>query len=336
MGAVQRMDGFTRYALAIQYNGASFFGFVRQPRQKASMASNVTNADAFPTVEGFIRDALSKLVGDDNFQNLQVSSRTDRGVHAIKNTMHVDLRPRNRKAGPWNTKALHHGINHFLTQQGKSKALGAMNQTRILSVQNAPLTMKNVFYNGTQQNGPEEIDWCARFSATSRTYVYRILESDNTFAVPFEWDRSWRLENEKPLDVDAMNQAAQYLIGTHDVSSFRGPSCLRSSPIATMNHFSVTPHPYGFSAELGLSGIVSASSSSGSNERLILVKISGKSFVYRQVRNLVGCLVQVGRGKLNPMDVKRILETRDRRAAPAMAPASGLFLVDVEHGDFKI
>lgn len=336
MGAVQRIDGFARYALAIQYNGTSFFGFVRQPRQKASLVSNVANANAFPTVEGHIRDALSKLLGDDNFQNLQVSSRTDRGVHAIKNTMHVDVRPRNRKATPWDATTLHHGINHFLVQQGKSKALGAMNQTRILAVRQAPLTMKNIFYNGTQQNGPEEIDWCARFSATSRTYVYRILESDNTFAVPFEWDRSWRIENEKPLDVDAMNQAAQYLVGTHDVSSFRGPSCVRSSPIATMTHVSVTPHPYGFAAELGLSGTAFAPSNSERSQRLTLVKISGESFVYRQVRNLVGCLVEVGRGKLDPMDVKQILETRDRRVAPAMAPASGLFLVDVEHGDFKI
>ena len=278
MGALQRIDGFTRYALAIQYKGTSFFGFVRQPRQKASLAPNVTNANAFPTVEGYIREALSKLVGDQNFQNLQVSSRTDRGVHAIKNTMHVDVRPRNRKADPWDTKTLHHGINHYLVQQGKSKALGAMNETRILAVRKAPLTMKNIFYNGTQQNGPEEIDWCARFSATSRKYVYRILESDRTFAVPFEWDRSWRIENKKPLDVDAMNQAAQYLIGTHDVSSFRGPSCVRSSPIATMTHISVIPHPYGFAAELGVPGTVLATSSSESNQRLTLVKVSGESF----------------------------------------------------------
>ena len=336
MGAVRRIDGFVRYALAVQYNGASFFGFVRQPRQKATMASNVvaTNAHcALPTVEGCIRGALSNLVGDENFENLQVSSRTDRGVHAITNTMHVDVRPRNGNADPWDARILHRGINHFLIQQGMRESEASMNQTRILAVRNAPLRMKNIFYNGTEQNGPEEIDWCARFSATSRTYVYRIIQTDNTFAAPFEWDRSWRIENEKALDVDAMDQAARYLIGTHDVSSFRGPSCVRASPIAIMNHISVTSHPYGFA---GMFDTVLAPSSYENNQQLILVKISGKSFVYRQVRNIVGCLVEVGRGTLDPADVEEILQTRSRSAAPTMAPAPGLFLVDVEHGDFKL
>ena len=335
MGAVRRIDGFVRYALVVQYNGASFYGFVRQPSQKATTGSNATNARLFPTVEGCIRGALSKLVGEDNFENLQVSSRTDRGVHAIKNTMHVDVRPRKKNANPWDTKCLHNGINHFLVQQGILKTQEAMNQTRILAVRNAPQLMKNIFYNGTEQNGPEEIDWCARFSATSRTYVYRILQSDNSFSMPFEWDRSWRIENEKPLDVDAMNNAAQYLVGTHDMSSFRGPSCVRASPVAVVNHVSVTWHPYGF-ADMFSSVHAPSNGSYEDNQRLILVKVSGKSFVYRQVRNMVGCLVEVGQGKLDPMDVKRILETRDRRAAPTMAPAHGLFLSDVEHGDFKL
>jgi tRNA pseudouridine38-40 synthase len=103
-----------------------------------------------------------------------------------------------------------------------------------------------------------------------------------------------------------------------------------------MKDFSVSSQPYGFSEELGMFGSVMESSNHENNERLVLIKVSGKSFVYRQVRNMVGCLVEVGRGNLDPEDVKHILETRDRRIAPAMAPSSGLFLVDVEHGQFKI
>mmetsp|Transcript_11590 Transcript_11590/g.15461 ORF Transcript_11590/g.15461 Transcript_11590/m.15461 type:complete len:106 (-) Transcript_11590:264-581(-) len=68
---------------------------------------------------------------------------------------------------------------------------------------------------------------------------------------------------------------------------------------------------------------------------LITFTISGDSFVYRQVRNMVGCLVEIGKGKLQPTHVKDLLEKRQRKLAPAMAPAHGLFLVDVEHGDFS-
>ena len=68
---------------------------------------------------------------------------------------------------------------------------------------------------------------------------------------------------------------------------------------------------------------------------LVTIVVTGRSFLYHQVRNVVGCLVEVGRGKLTPEHVKGILEKRDRSCAPGMAPPQGLFLVDVEHGDFR-
>jgi tRNA pseudouridine(38-40) synthase len=68
---------------------------------------------------------------------------------------------------------------------------------------------------------------------------------------------------------------------------------------------------------------------------LVTIIITGKSFLYHQVRNMVACLVDVGRGKLKPDGVKEILEKKDRSCASGMAPAQGLFLVDVEHGGFQ-
>ena len=335
MASVRRLDGFARYALAVQYHGKSFLGFSYQPTQEDTILPDGTDLRGLRTVEGRIREALNTLVGDENFENFQVSSRTDRGVHAIKNSCHVDIRPRQSSSDPWDTRSLHDGINFYLSRQGMSESGDAMTQMRILAVHNAPLSMKNVFYDGTEKNGPEDMDWNARFSATDRTYVYRILQSNASFGVPFEFDRSWRIAHQKMLNVDAMNEAAQYLIGSQDVSSFRGAKCARHSPIVTMNDVSVTSQPYGLSSALDMSGSMFGSSEKD-NQSLVLVKLSGKSFVYRQVRNMVGCLLEVGREKLSPMDVKRILEERDRTKAPAMAPAHGLFLVDVKHGDFII
>ena len=277
-------------------------------------------------------------MGDGNFENMYVSSRTDRGVHAIKNTFHVDIRPRKRSDSLWDTTQLHTGLNHFLSHQNVSTTSRreTNNQTRIVAVRNAPLTMRNIFFNGTEQNGPEEMDWNARFSATSRTYMYRILQQhSSSLGVPFEWDRAWIMEREKELNVAAMNEAARHLIGTHDVSSFRGTRCKRSSPIVALHDISVTSHPYQISAGLGMLGS-SSDSSMDDRQRLILINVTGKSFVYRQVRNIVGCLVEVGRERLMPIDVKKILEARDRKKAPKTAPAAGLFLVDVKHGDFLL
>jgi tRNA U38,U39,U40 pseudouridine synthase TruA len=87
---------------------------------------------------------------------------------------------------------------------------------------------------------------------------------------------------------------------------------------------------------LGLGSSSSASSSSSSCQSVTIL-FSGNSFLYRQVRNMVSCLVKVGRGQLEPDDVQSILAARKRsQGKPGMAPAHGLFLVDVQHGDCSI
>eukprot|EP00804_Cyclotella_cryptica_P025145 CCRYP_012994-RA/>CCRYP_012994-RA protein AED:0.21 eAED:0.21 QI:0/-1/0/1/-1/1/1/0/78 len=69
--------------------------------------------------------------------------------------------------------------------------------------------------------------------------------------------------------------------------------------------------------------------------QLVTIVISGNSFLYHQVRNMAACLVEVGLGKMNPEDVNSILDKKNRACAPGMAPPQGLFLVDVEHGNFR-
>jgi len=182
-------------------------------------------------------------------------------------------------------------------------------------------------------------------------------QSDCCYSEPFEHDRVWKIHEKertkqtggnvlKSLDIDAMNRAGQHLVGSHDFTSFRGKGCERSSPIVTLEDIWVGQEKYHDSGCGGvLSGVlrrtgdgkksVLPSLRTHKSLRLVTVVITGKSFLYHQVRNIVACLVDVGRGKLKPNDVKDILEKRDRSCAPGMAPAQGLFLVDVEHGGFR-
>mmetsp|Transcript_48305 Transcript_48305/g.71599 ORF Transcript_48305/g.71599 Transcript_48305/m.71599 type:complete len:356 (-) Transcript_48305:87-1154(-) len=349
--AIRRWEGFTRYVLAVQYHGGSHIGFNIQKDEGKNQLRGLRS------VEGRILDALTSLVGNENHENLKVSSRTDRGVHALFNTCHVDIRPRvwNKNhfensvdddvattttgdMSTWDPTTIQRGLNYHLcttiAHRSKKKQSRRSNvlqrgynngdDIRVLAVQPAPKVLINTKY-----------DWHARFSAKTRRYVYRILAShrDNEcFGDPFEWDRSWKV-NGGSLDLISMNKAAQYLIGTHDFSSFRGRGCQRPCPIVTVNDIKLDCHS---DYDLNMTGLNAAADWSYQPQAsLVTVSITGTSFLYRQVRNIVGCLVKVGQGKLSPSNVKDILLAADRRKAPDTAPAHGLFLVDVEHEGFS-
>ena len=371
--SLRRADGFRRYALAVQYHGSSFLGFSHHGNQEDSVLPDGTDLRGYRSVEGRIREALGSIFSGEMWENIQVSSRTDRGVHALKNTFHVDIQGDTETEQHRVLKKLRKGLNHDLARQTTSwsprqspsrsrrnskrshKSAFSMfdeddwrrhsvsDELRILTAKPAPDFMDNPF-SLQDPSQPTQVDWNARFSATQRTYIYRILSFDGTdgeWGVPFEWDRSWRIRGKGyPLNVEAMQQAAHVLEGTLDFSSFRGANCQRRSPIVRMESIQVHSCPYGPAAlwgtnHLGLLNLGSSLSNS-SCPQLVTVSIVGSSFLYRQVRNMVGCLVEVGRGKLQVGDVEKLLHARDRRLAPGMAPAHGLFLVDVQHGNFEI
>jgi tRNA pseudouridine38-40 synthase len=362
--ALRRADGFVRYAVSVQYHGASFLGFTYQKKQEDCILPDGTDLRGFRSVEGRLRDAFEVFVGQEKYEHIQVSSRTDRGVHALKNTFHVDILHEDEKDIIGFPEKLHRALGYHLSvqetsrDQERAKAsrtrrkqqpshafLGdewsrhsSSQELRILSAAKAPEFMVN-HYSEVDRRQPPQVDWNARFSATERTYVYRILHfsGDHEWGAPFEWDRSWRLRGDEPFRVDAVKEAAAYLQGTHDFSSFRASKCQRASPILSMRNIDVHSQPYGESllwgAAGGLLGIGNADEDS--HAQLVTIKFVGNSFAYRQVRNMVGCLAEVGRGRLQPSEVQDILAAKDRVLAPAMAPAHGLFLVDVNHGDFQ-
>lgn len=149
---------------------------------------------------------------------------------------------------------------------------------------------------------PVDDDFHARFDATERRYRY-IIENRRA-QLTFDRDKVWRVA--QALDADKMQRAAQALIGLHDFSTFRDVQCQSNSPVKTLDEI--------------------CAFRSGSR---IELTFRARSFLHRQVRSIVGSLVEVGRGAQSEDWISTILTTRDRKACGPVAPCDGLYLEDV-------
>ncbi len=147
-------------------------------------------------------------------------------------------------------------------------------------------------------------DFHARFSATGRSYFYRILLRRAPAAL--ERGHVWHLPF--PLDAGAMHAAAQELVGHHDFTSFRSTACQAPSPMKTLDELSV----------------------SRAGEE-IHVTAKARSFLHNQVRIMVGTLKLVGEGKWSARDVAKALAAADRTQGGPTAPPDGLYLTEVRY-----
>ena len=145
-------------------------------------------------------------------------------------------------------------------------------------------------------------DFHARFSATERQYLYRI--SNRRPPLTLDQGFAWRVASK--LDAEAMHAAAQSLVGKHDFTTFRDTLCQAQSPVKTLNAISVT--------RMG---------------EEVHVRCRARSFLHRQVRSVVGSLVDVGRGKEKISWMSDILIAADRTACGPVAPSDGLYLTKV-------
>ena len=151
---------------------------------------------------------------------------------------------------------------------------------------------------------PVAADFNARFGALSRTYRYVILNRRQPSALARDracWER-------KPLDIAAMNLAAAALVGEHDFSAFRAASCQAANPIRTVERI-----------------VVSASGP------WITVDIRANAFLQNMVRIVVGSLMRVGRGDVEPAWIARVLVARDRAHRGETAPPQGLYFAHVRY-----
>ena len=147
-------------------------------------------------------------------------------------------------------------------------------------------------------------DFNARFSAISRTYHYYLLVDPVRSAIKYA-RAGWYY---KPLDVDLMNKAGQYLIGEQDFSSFRASDCQAKNPVRNLS---------GFSLE--------------TKGNLIRFEFTANAFLYHMVRNMVGALVYVGNGKITVDEFSALIKLCKRTLAPPTFMPDGLYLVDVKY-----
>ncbi len=160
---------------------------------------------------------------------------------------------------------------------------------------------------------PVDDTFHARTGAIKRSYCYKIT-CDRRGDMILDHNRVWHVSRD--LDIAAMNKAAKYLLGTHDFSTFRAAECQAKSPIKTLDRleFIENKSTMGFGRHLELWA-------------------EARSFLHHQIRNMAGTLSLVGEGKWTPEDVKTALEAKDRTKGGPMAPAAGLYFVNVNYGE---
>jgi tRNA pseudouridine38-40 synthase len=224
--------------------------------------------DNGPSVQGRLASAIKAFSGEDVIP--RGAGRTDAGAHACGQVAHFDL------AKDWAPDKIRDALN----AQVRPDPIG------VLACELAA------------------DDFDARFSATARHYLYRIVNRRSPLAL--DRDRAWQVVHR--LNAKAMHDAAQNLIGHHDFTSFRSAECQAASPEKTLDRL--------------------AASRAGDEIR---IEASARSFLHNQVRSMVGSLKLVGEGKWTAADLKRALDARDRSACGPVAPACGLYLARVDY-----
>ena len=221
-----------------------------------------------PTVQGSLERAITSFCGPNS--GVTAAGRTDAGVHALAQVIHFDVEK------TWPPDVVRNAINAHLVPE----------PIAVLAADEAAAGFH------------------ARFSATTRRYVYRILNRPGPPAL--DTGRVWHIK--KPLDVEAMRLGAKHLVGHHDFTTFRDAECQAKSPMKTLDEVLII----------------------GADER-VEMQFASRSFLHRQVRSMVGTLVEVGAGRWRPEDVAGALDARDRRACGPVAPAQALYLLDVAY-----
>ena len=217
-----------------------------------------------------IQQSLEAAIGayDSTPATVFAAGRTDAGVHALRQTVHADI------ARDGDALTVQKAVNFYL----KSEPISVLEVVDV------------------------DGDFHARFSATSRKYLYRIL---NRAAPPaLDVRRVWHAP--RKMNARAMNRAAQHLVGHHDFTTFRSSHCQAASPVKTLDRLVVARQ--------------------GGEIR---ITAEARSFLHNQVRSMVGALKLVGEGRWREDDVARALAACDRAAAAPTAPPWGLYLADV-------
>lgn len=224
--------------------------------------------DNGPSVQQAIEEAILKTTAET--VTIHAAGRTDAGVHALGQVAHADL--------DYQIEA-----------------------DRLCDALNFYLRPTPVAIIAAEQVSE---DFHARFSAKGRAYCYRIVNRRSPLTV--DLGRAWHVKS--PLDVPAMQKAAQLLLGHHDFTTFRASQCQAKSPMKTLDRLDV--HRIGEDIE---------------------IIAEARSFLHHQVRNMVGSLSMVGIGKWSADRLKAALDAKDRAKGGPTAPPDGLYLTAIRY-----
>ena len=224
--------------------------------------------DNGPSVQGRLEEAIEKLSGERVM--VTGAGRTDAGVHALGQVAHFDL------AKTFEPGKVRDALNYYLRPD--------------------PVAVL--------QSDAVDGEFHARFSATARHYLFRVLNRRSPPAL--EEGRVWHVSPK--LDAEAMHAAAQFLIGQHDFTTFRAAECQAQSPVKTLDRLDVSRR---------------------ADE--IHIEASARSFLHHQIRSFTGTLKLVGEGKWAPRDVADALAAKDRARCGPVSPPDGLYLVRVDY-----
>ncbi|KAF4523799.1 hypothetical protein B566_EDAN013357 [Ephemera danica] len=267
--------------------------------------------DPETSIQGLLELCLKKFKPL-NEPKVVISSRTDQGVHALKTTVHVDLEKPNESI--YHPQWLMHGLNSTFEKL------------------NADIRIQKI------QIVPEEFH--ARFSAKSRTYLYRFavrrkdsdltLDSGLGFSSPIpmsEWRRCYFVQKPE-FDASLLPEVTRLFVGIHDFRTFMGRPNQQPKDKDTVKEIlqlEITPGSPLLPVNIELLS---------QHYEYWNVICKGRSFLYRQVRRIVGVLIAVGLGKLQVTDVQRMIDEPSPSSwsnGAAVTPAYGLYLLDVEY-----
>ena len=228
--------------------------------------------DDHPSIQQAIETAILGFCGQT--VSIRGAGRTDAGVHALGQVAHVDLEK------VWPDDTVRDAINAHLQ----------MARERVVIISASQV----------------EDGFDARFSALKRQYIYRII----CRRAPLVIEKNRALWSPKPLDIAAMHEAAQSLVGRHDFTTFRSMQCQANSPVRSLDRLDVV---------------------AGATDGLIEIHASARSFLHNQIRSFAGTLRLVGEGKWNSADVISALAARDRKACGPVAAPGGLYFRSVDY-----
>ncbi|WP_137129850.1 tRNA pseudouridine(38-40) synthase TruA [Rhizobium sp. FY34] len=177
-----------RFKMTVEYDGTPYVGWQRQENGRS--------------VQSALEDAILLLTRET--VKIRAAGRTDSGVHALGQVVHVDL------TRAWEPHKLRNAVNAYLMTGGETVSVVEVERVS------------------------EGFD--ARFSALRRHYLYRIISRKSQLAI--EAKRAWWVS--KDLDHEAMHEAAQMLVGHHDFTTFRSVHCQAKNPVRTLDRLDVT------------------------------------------------------------------------------------------------